>query len=84
LAVLATLAALPPRLALRRLPSLPMAFDVATAYLDVLLAQASRRVQEDAVRWAEAILEDTVARRKGGVAFKLDYAVGRKHATSDN
>jgi outer membrane protein TolC len=47
-------------------------FDVAAAYLDVLLARASRRVQEDAVRRAQAILEDTVARRKGGVALKED------------
>jgi outer membrane protein len=47
-------------------------FDVANAYLDVLLARASRRVQEDAVRRAEAILEDTVARRKQGVALKDD------------
>jgi outer membrane protein TolC len=49
-----------------------VAFDVATAYLNVLLAHASRRVQEDAVRRAEAILEDTAARRKGGVALKDD------------
>jgi outer membrane protein TolC len=48
------------------------AFDVATAYLDVLLARASRRVQEDAVRRAEATLDDTVARRKGGVALRED------------
>jgi outer membrane protein TolC len=47
-------------------------FDVATAYLGVLLARASRRVQEDAVRRAEATLDDTVARRKGGVALKED------------
>src|SRR6202022_5093 len=47
-------------------------FDVAAAYLDVLLARASRRVQEDAVRRAEATLDDTVARRKGGVALKED------------
>jgi outer membrane protein len=47
-------------------------FDVAVAYLDVLLARASRRVQEDAVRRAEAILDDTVARRQGGVALKED------------
>jgi outer membrane protein TolC len=47
-------------------------FDVATAYLDVLLARASRRVQEDAVRRAEAIVDDTEARRKGGVALKED------------
>lgn len=47
-------------------------FDVAAAYMDVLLARASRRVQEDAVRRAQAILEDTEARRKGGVALKED------------
>ena len=47
-------------------------FDVAAAYMDVLLARASRRVQEDAVRRAEAILDDTEARRKGGVALKED------------
>jgi outer membrane protein TolC len=47
-------------------------FDVATAYLDVLLARASRRVQEDAIRRAEATLDDTVARRKGGVALRED------------
>jgi outer membrane protein TolC len=47
-------------------------FDVAAAYLDVLLARASRRVQEDAVRRAQAVLDDTVARRKGGVALKED------------
>jgi outer membrane protein TolC len=47
-------------------------FDVATAYLDVLLARASRRVQEDAIRRARAFLDDTVARRKGGVALRED------------
>jgi outer membrane protein TolC len=47
-------------------------FDVDTAYLGVLLARASRRVQEDAVRRAQAILDDTVARRTGGVALKED------------
>jgi outer membrane protein len=47
-------------------------FDVANAYLDVLLARASRRVQEDAVRRAEAVLGDTVARRQQGVALKDD------------
>src|SRR5208337_2415747 len=47
-------------------------FDVATAYLDVLLARASRRVQQDAVRRAEATVDDTEARRKGGVALKED------------
>ena len=47
-------------------------FDVAAAYLDVLLARASRRVQEDAVRRAEATLDDTVARQQAGVALKED------------
>ena len=47
-------------------------FDVATAYVDVLLTRAYRRVQIDAVRRAEAILDDTVARRTGGVALRED------------
>jgi len=47
-------------------------FDVATAYLDVLLARAFRRVQVDAVRRAEAILGDTVARSAGGIALRED------------
>jgi outer membrane protein len=47
-------------------------FDVAFAYMDVLLARASRLVQDDAVRRAQAILDDTVARREGGVALKED------------
>jgi len=47
-------------------------FDVAAAYLDVLLARASRRVQEDAIRRAEATLDDTRARRLGGVAERED------------
>jgi outer membrane protein len=47
-------------------------FDVATAYVDVLLARAYRRVQIDAVRRAEAILDDTVAGRTGGVALRED------------
>src|SRR4029077_18567213 len=33
-------------------------FDVATAYLEVLRGRAPRRVQEDAVRRAEATLDD--------------------------
>jgi outer membrane protein TolC len=49
-----------------------VAFDVATAYLDVLLAVASRRVQVEAVRRAEVVLQDTAARREGGVALKDD------------
>jgi outer membrane protein len=47
-------------------------FDVTAAYMDVLLARASRRVQEDAVRRAQATLDDTTARQKGGVALKED------------
>ena len=47
-------------------------FDVATAYLDVLLARASHRVQVDAVRRAEATLDDAVARSTGGVALRED------------
>jgi outer membrane protein TolC len=45
-----------------------VAYDVASAYLGVLLAQASRRVQEQSVRRAESLREDAVARRRGGVA----------------
>ncbi len=47
-------------------------FDVATAYLDVLLAHSTRKVQEEAVRRAQAFLNDTAARRQEGVALKDD------------
>jgi outer membrane protein TolC len=47
-------------------------FDVAAAYLSLLLARASRRVQEDAVRRAQAVLDDTAARRRAGVLLKQD------------
>src|SRR5439155_1319017 len=47
-------------------------FDVAIAYLEVLLARAFHRVQVDAVRRAEATLDDTVARSAGGVALRED------------
>ena len=47
-------------------------FDVVAAYLNVLLARAFQRIQVDAVRQAEAILEDTVARSTGGVALRED------------
>ena len=47
-------------------------FDFASAYLDVLLARAFQRVQVDAVRRAEAILDDTIARSAGGVALRED------------
>lgn len=45
-------------------------FDVSSTYFDLLLARASRRVQEDAVRRAQAILDDTTARRAAGVVLK--------------
>src|SRR5438093_9590964 len=47
-------------------------FDVATAYLEVLLARAFHRVHADAGRRAEATLDDTVARSTGGVALRED------------
>jgi len=47
-------------------------FDVATSYMDVLLSRALHRVQVDAVRRAEATLDDTVARSTGGVALRED------------
>ncbi|MFO0808382.1 MAG: TolC family protein [Gemmataceae bacterium] len=47
-------------------------FDVATAYVRVLLAQATALEQEQTVRRAESILKDTQARREGGVADRDD------------
>jgi len=47
-------------------------FDVAAAYLNVLLARASVRVQEDAIRDAEATLKDARSRLEGGVADPND------------
>jgi len=43
-------------------------FDAAVSYLDILLAQASLHVQDDAIRLAKAILKDARARLAGGVA----------------
>jgi outer membrane protein len=48
------------------------AFDVTSAYMEVLLARASRRVQDDAVRSAEAILGDAAARREAGAMLRED------------
>jgi outer membrane protein TolC len=45
-----------------------VAFDVASDYLGVLLAQAARRAREQAIRSAEAILEDARVRRQAGTA----------------
>jgi outer membrane protein len=45
-----------------------VAFDVASAYLRLLASGAERRVRQQAVSDAEAVLRDTRARRSGGVA----------------
>jgi outer membrane protein len=49
-----------------------VAFDVTTAYVRVLLAQATAVEQAQAVRRAESILKDSRARREGGVADRDD------------
>jgi outer membrane protein TolC len=51
-------------------------FDVATAYLQALRAEAARRIQEEAIRRAEATLRDTRSRRAAGVAEKDDVLRG--------
>lgn len=43
-------------------------FDVAVAYLNILLARASLLVQEEAIRQAQVTLKDARALLKGGVA----------------
>jgi outer membrane protein TolC len=53
-----------------------VAYDVATAYLQALEAAALRRIAEETVRRAEAILEDTRARREAGVALRDDVLRG--------
>jgi outer membrane protein len=47
-------------------------FDVASAYLLALQAGATRRIQEEAIRRAEATLRDTRSRRAAGVSEKDD------------
>jgi outer membrane protein len=47
-------------------------FDVASAYLLSLRADAARRIQDEAIRQAEATLHDTRSRRAAGVAEKDD------------
>jgi outer membrane protein len=47
-------------------------FDVASAYLLALRAGATRRIQEEAIRRAEATLRDTRSRRAAGVLEKDD------------
>jgi len=49
-----------------------VAFDVTVAYLDILLARASRRAQEEAIRRAEAMLANTEVRREAGVVLRAD------------
>jgi outer membrane protein TolC len=51
-------------------------FDVASAYLLSLRAGAIRRIQEEAIRRAEAALRDTRSRRAAGVAEKDDVLRG--------
>jgi outer membrane protein TolC len=45
-----------------------IAYEVANAYFHLLLARSTRRVREQAVVQAEAVLKDTEVRRKGGTA----------------
>jgi outer membrane protein TolC len=49
-----------------------VSFDVTIAYLDILLARASRRAQEEAIRRAEAILANTEVRREAGDVLRAD------------
>ena len=53
-----------------------VAYDVATAYLQILEAAALRRVAAESVRRAEAVLEDVRARRGAGVALRDDVLRG--------
>jgi outer membrane protein TolC len=47
-------------------------FEVASAYLQALRAGAARRIQDEAIRRAEATLRDTRSRRAAGVAERDD------------
>jgi TolC family type I secretion outer membrane protein len=53
-----------------------VAYDVATAYLQVLEAAAFRRIAVESVRRAEVVLEDVRARREAGVALRDDVLRG--------
>jgi len=49
-----------------------IAFEVAAAYFQALEAAAVHKIAEEAIRRAEAVLEDTRARRAAGVALRDD------------
>jgi outer membrane protein TolC len=49
-----------------------VAYDVAVAYTQGLLASAVRVIQQEAIRSAEAVLKDTQSRRAAGVADRDD------------
>jgi outer membrane protein TolC len=49
-----------------------VAYDVSSAYLLSLQASAGRRIQEEAIRRADATLHDTRSRRAAGVAERDD------------
>lgn len=49
-----------------------IAYDVSQTYFRVLQARAARLVQQESLRRAEAILQDTKTRREGGVADRDD------------
>jgi outer membrane protein TolC len=49
-----------------------VAYDVAAAYLQALEATAIREIAVEAIRRAEAVLEDVRARQEGGVALRDD------------
>jgi outer membrane protein len=53
-----------------------VAYDVATAYFQVLEAAALRRIAEETVRRAEAVLEDVRVRKEAGVALRDDVLRG--------
>jgi outer membrane protein len=53
-----------------------VAYDVATAYLQAREALAFRRIAEETVHRAQAVLEDVRARREGGVALRDDVLRG--------
>jgi outer membrane protein len=53
-----------------------VAYDVTTAYFQVLEAVALRQIAVETVRRARAVLEDVKARREGGVALRDDVLRG--------